>query len=256
MTRYFSALVAGLLIAVHFGPAADAKKLVLRWHGQSFFDLTTTKGTRVVFDPHAIEGYGRHLVKADLICISHFHDDHTQIGSVENFRSAKLLPGLKGSGKKVEWNLLDEKFRDIRLRTVGVYHDDAKGMMHGLNTIFILEVDGLRIVHLGDLGHPLSADQIAKIGPVDVLMIPCGGVYSLNGIEAKKVVAQLKPRMYIVPMHYGTKAAFLDELLPVDSFLEDQKKETVRMERTNELVIDPAFKPKEPITVVLHWAAK
>ena len=253
MMRYISALVAGLLLVVSFAPAADGKKLVLRWHGQSFFDLTTSKGTRVIFDPHAIETYGRNSLKADMICVSHFHDDHTQIGVVENYRSAKLLPGLKGSGKKAEWNPIDEKFKDVRVRTVGTYHDDMKGMMHGLNAIFILEVDGLRIVHLGDLGHPLTKEQLAKIGPVDVLMIPCGGVYSLNGIEAKKVMAQLKPRMYVLPMHYGTKAALSEELLSVDSFLEDQKRENIRMEKSNELVIDPAFKPKEPITVVLHW---
>lgn len=256
MTHYLSALAVGLLVAAPVASAADGKKLILRWHGQSFFDLTTGKGTRVVFDPHAIEGYGRNSLKADLICLSHNHDDHIQIGVIENARQAKLLPGLNQKGKKAEWNLIDQKFKDIRVRTVGAYHDDMKGMLHGLNAIFILEVDGLHIVHLGDLGHPLSKEQIDKIGPVDVLMVPVGGVYSLNGIEAKKVVAQLKPRMYVLPMHYGTKAALQDELLSVDSFLEDQKKENIRMEKSNELVIDPAFKPKEPIVVVPHWAAK
>ena len=238
-------------MAASFVPAAGGKKLVLRWHGQSFFDLTTSKGTKVVFDPHAIEVYGRNSLKADLICVSHFHDDHTQIGVVENFSKAKLLPGLKGSGKKVEWNPIDEKFKDIHVRTVGLYHDEMKGMARGLVSAFILEVDGLRIVHLGDLGHMLTKEQLAKIGPVDVLMIPVGGVYTLNCLEARKVVAQIKPRMYILPMHYGTKV--FDEVLPVDAFLEDQKKKTIRIEKSNELVIDPAFKPKEPITVVLNW---
>jgi L-ascorbate metabolism protein UlaG (beta-lactamase superfamily) len=125
-------------------------------------------------------------------------------------------------------------------------------MERGKNTIFVVEADGLRIVHLGDLGHLLTKDQIDKIGAVDVLMIPVGGVYTINGSEARKVIDQLKPKMYVIPMHYGTKV--FDDVLPLDEFLEDQKKENVkRMESTNELVIKTDFKPKEPQVVILGW---
>lgn len=253
MTRMFTALVACFLIA-GLAPAAGAKKLVLHWHGQSFFDLETSAGTKVVFDPHAIEVFGRNVLKADLICISHFHDDHTQIGVIQNYDKAKVLRGLKTDGKKVDWNPIDEKFKDIRVRNVGVYHDEVMGTDRGKNSIFILEVEGLRIVHLGDVGHVLTKEQIDKIGEVDVLMIPVGGVYTLNGIEAKKVIDQLKPRMYIIPMHYGVKV--FDEVLPVDGFLDELKKEQIDKRTTNELVIMSDFKPKEPKVVVLHWAAK
>src|SRR5207253_3218783 len=107
-----------------------------------------------------------------------------------------------------------------KIRTVGVYHDEVEGMRYGKNTIFILEVDGWRIVHLGDLGHLLTPAQLKQIGPVDVLMIPVGGVYTLNGSEARKVVEQIKPKEYILPMHYGT--AIFDDLLSPAEFLEDQ----------------------------------
>jgi L-ascorbate metabolism protein UlaG (beta-lactamase superfamily) len=100
----------------------------------------------------------------------------------------------------------------------------------------------------------LSKEQIDKIGPVDVLMIPVGGVYTLNGIEAKRVQDQLKPRMYVLPMHYGTKV--FDEVLPVDGFIDEQKSGSVQKLTTNELVIKTDFKPAEPVVVVLHWAAK
>lgn len=253
MKRLLSALVATLVIA-GLAPAADAKKLVLRWHGQSFFDLGTSAGTRIAFDPHAIEAFGRTNVKADLICVSHYHDDHTQIQVIENAQKAKLLVGLKGSGKKVDWNIVDEKFKDIRIRTVGLYHDEMQGMERGKVAAFILEVDGLRIVHLGDCGHMLSKEQLDKIGPVDVLMIPVGGVYTLNGIEAKRVQDQIKPRMYVLPMHYGTKG--FDEVLPVDGFLDEQKKGSVDRRTSNELIIKTDFKPPDPVVVVLHWAAK
>ena len=85
-------------------------------------------------------------------------------------------------------------------------------MQRGKVGVFIIEVDGWKIVHLGDLGHLLTPSQLKRIGPVDVLMIPVGGIYTLNGSEAKKVVEQLKPKEYIFPMHYGTKV--FDAVLP------------------------------------------
>jgi L-ascorbate metabolism protein UlaG (beta-lactamase superfamily) len=231
--------------------AADITKPVLRWHGQSFFDLTTTKGTRIVFDPHAIDGYGRQSVPADLVLISHFHNDHTQTGVLSNPGKFKVLEGLKRAGNKVEWNLLDEKFRDVRVRTVGVYHDNNQGLEKGKNAVFIVEADGLHFVHLGDLGHLLTKEQVKEIGPVDVLMIPVGGVYTINGTDAKEVVAEIKPKKYILPMHYGTKV--FDDVLPPDEFLEDQKKEKVKRLDANQLEIDPNFKPAEPEIVLLDW---
>jgi L-ascorbate metabolism protein UlaG (beta-lactamase superfamily) len=113
---------------------------------------------------------------------------------------------------------------------------------------------------LGDLGHPLSDKDLKKIGPVDVLMIPVGGVYALNGSDAREVVAQLKPRQYIIPMHYGTKE--FQDLLPPDEFLEEQQhvkdlrdpgpKKSPRV-YSNELVVETNFKPPEPVIVLLNW---
>ena len=196
--------------------------MTLRWYGQSFFVLESTKGTLVAFDPHAIEAFGRHEVNADLVLMSHLHDDHTQIGVIANGAKAKVVQGLRVRGKTTEWVPADFTFKDVHVRSVGTYHDTVEGMQRGKNTVFIVEVDGLRIVHLGDLGHVLSPKDVQKIGPVDVLLVPIGGVYTINGSEAKKVVEQLKPKQFIVPMHYGVKG--YDDLLPADEFLEDQTK--------------------------------
>jgi len=254
MVRKTLALIVGLLLITP-AFAADAKKLTLRWYGQSMFMLETSQGTKVVFDPHAIEAYPRSMLKADVICVSHFHNDHSQVMAIENHQKAKIFVGLKGTPKKMEWNAIDEKVKDVRVRTVGVYHDDTGGMERGKNAVFIIEADGLRIVHLGDLGHLLTKEQLDKIGPVDVLMIPVGGVYTLNGSEAQKVVEQIKPRMYVVPMHFGTKV--FDEVLSVDEFLDGQRKENILRRDlgvpTNELLIKTDFKPKEPMIVVLNW---
>jgi L-ascorbate metabolism protein UlaG (beta-lactamase superfamily) len=249
MSHCLTTLVAGLLAAGTAFAADSPGKVTIRWHGQSFFDIQTSRGTRIVIDPHAIEAYGRQSVPADLILISHFHTDHTQVGVVPNHAQAKILYGLKAAGKKTDWNPIDETFRDVHVRTVGVYHDNAEGMERGKNAIFILEVDGLRIVHLGDLGHLLSEKQIKQIGPVDVLMIPVGGVYTINGAEAKKVVEQLKPKQYILPMHYGTKV--FTDLLPADEFLEDQK--NVKRYSTNRLTVEAGAKVAEPTIVLLDW---
>ncbi len=248
MTRMLAALAAGLVLTAP-PAAAQPGKVEIRWHGQSFFELKTSKGTRVVFDPHAIEAYGRKTVEADLVLMSHNHNDHTQLGVIPT-KGRKDILGLKLVGKRWDWNHVEETFRDIKLHTVPVYHDRTQGMDRGKNTVFVLEVDGLKIVHLGDLGHILTDEQLKQIGPVDVLMIPVGGVYTINGIEAKRVVAQLKPTRYVLPMHYGT--AVYDDLLPITAFREDQK--NVKVFTTNLLTVDAGAKPPdEPVIAVLGW---
>ena len=125
-----------------------------------------------------------------------------------------------------------------------------QGLQRGKNTVFVLEADGLKIVFLGDLGHLLSDDQVKQIGPVDVLFIPIGGVYTLNGSQAKEVVAQLHPKRYVIPMHYGTRV--FEDLLPPDEFLDGQKN-VQRMLTTNELKISTDVVPPAPVTVLLGW---
>ena len=248
MFRRVLTILAALIVLP--APAlAQGKKLEFRWHGQSFFELKTSKGTRIVFDPHAIEAYGRKTVEADLVLLSHNHTDHMRLDVISN-RGRKEIQGLKLVGKRWDWNLIDENFRDVNIRTVGAYHDRSQGMERGKNTIFVLEVDGLKIVHLGDLGHKLDEEQMKQIGPVDVLMIPVGGVYTINGYDAKEVVAQLRPRHFILPMHYGTKV--YDELLPITAFREDQK--NVKEFVGNLLAVDAAAKPPaEPLIAILGW---
>jgi len=201
-------------------------KLTVSWHGQSFFSVTSTKGTVFVFDPHAIPEYGRlQGVKPDIIMVSHNHNDHTQVGIFDNVKekgdkAPKIIRGLtQGEDGRETWNIVDENFKDLHIISVGAYHDELKGMKHGLTALFIVEVDGWRICHLGDLGHDLSPKLLKAIGPVDAVMVPCGGIYGLNGNEARRVVDQLKPKHYIFPMHIGN--ARYDDLLPVDEFIDD-----------------------------------
>src|SRR5436853_4927146 len=141
MRRVLAALVVALAVAA--APAADGKQLSLRWLGQSFFVLTTSAGTRVAFDPHAIEQYGRPTAEADLVLITHPHPDHTRVESITNRAKAKVIEGIKvtpppagGGPVRTNWNPVEETFRDVKIRTVGTYHDMMQGLERGKNTVF------------------------------------------------------------------------------------------------------------------------
>jgi L-ascorbate metabolism protein UlaG (beta-lactamase superfamily) len=251
MTR-FRLLIALTCVGAFAGAApAQDKKLTIRWFGQSFFQITTTAGTRIVIDPHLIEQYPRNIVPADLVLITHPHVDHSNLDAIQNRDKAKVLHGIKVTGRRQDWVPIDEKFKDVQVYSIGTYHDKDSGMTRGRNSVFVIEVDGLRICHLGDLGHELSDRQLKSIGAVDILMIPIGGIYTINGSEAKKVMAELKPRRLVLPMHYGTKV--YDELVGPDEFLEGLKNVERKLD-TNEIVLDPSERaPAEPKIVILGW---
>jgi L-ascorbate metabolism protein UlaG (beta-lactamase superfamily) len=266
MIRLSSVLLAviGLLEMVgpgHPGEKTEAwKPIQITWHGHSFFEIKSSKGTNLVIDPHMIPAYGRVIgLKADIVLMSHNHDDHTQLGAIDNIKDkkdhkVKIISGLKGPGLKATWNPVDEQFKDIHIRSVGVYHDSEQGLKYGKNSIFIIEVDGWRVVHLGDLGHVLTPELVKKIGPMDVLMIPVGGIYTINGSEAKKVVEQLKPKEYIFPMHCGTKV--FDDLLTPAEFLEDQPRANVTSSRDNTITLNRDKQRPRPLIVLLHYWPK
>jgi L-ascorbate metabolism protein UlaG (beta-lactamase superfamily) len=255
----FAPLVVLFLAA---GPIpANDKPVLLRWHGQSFFEIISPAGTRIAIDPHAIEAYGRKEIQADLVLMSHLHSDHTQVGVITNAGKARILPGLKEikteAGRREEWNSIDETFRDVKIRGVPTYHDAHGGLERGKNTVFVLEIAGLRIVHLGDLGHALTETQLKRIGEVDVLLVPIGGVYTLNGLDATAVVEQLKPKRVIIPMHYGTPVYDYVVDLDKSGFLDDVNPRSISRLDTNELRVNPRAKPPEtPLYVIPTWQKK
>jgi L-ascorbate metabolism protein UlaG (beta-lactamase superfamily) len=252
MRRLLLALPFTALLLVVAPAQEPEKKLALRWFGQSFFQLETSAGKRIVFDPHAIPDFGRPIVKADIILCSHLHDDHTQLGSVEDAKAARIFYGLEEpkKGRPADWKKVDEMVGKVRVRTVPLYHDAEEGLARGKNSAWVVEADGLTFCHLGDLGHELTAGQVKLIGKVDVLMVPVGGIYTLNGELAKKVVAQIKPRLYVIPMHYGVPG--YEDLLPADEFLDGQAN-VKKLTSTNELVIPADAKADAPTIVLLGW---
>jgi L-ascorbate metabolism protein UlaG (beta-lactamase superfamily) len=238
------------------------KTMTIRWFGQSFFQVTDSDGRKFAFDPHAIPAFGRRFVEASFVIVSHPHDDHAlvemiDVGEDEKTKERKVIAEsdvyrgvIEPKPGKQEWKALAEKRGPIRLRNVATYHDTQNGLQRGKNSAFVVEVDGLTICHLGDLGHELTDAQVKAIGKVDVLMIPVGGIYTINGEQAQAVVKQLKPRLFVLPMHYGVPG--FDDLAGPEEFL-DGLKNVKKMPETNELTFPISAKPDAPTVVVLGW---
>lgn len=200
-----------------------AKDLSITWHAHSMFEIKSSGGATLVIDPHNLEVYRITPVRADVVLISHAHSDHADMRSIRNARSAVRIDGITGTGRRAKWNTVKEKeVKDFKVTIIsGLYHDDQEGKKRGKMAAFLIEVDGFRIVHLGDLGHKLQPFQAKKFGKIDILMIPVGGIYTINGEEAKEVVKTLKPGFAVFPMHFGTPQ--YDFLLKPDEFLLGQK---------------------------------
>ena len=234
-----------------------AKKMTVRWYGQSFFQVEDSAGRKFAFDPHAIPTFGRVPVKADFVMVSHTHDDHSLIEMIDTGKKdgriaeSDVYRGvIENKQGKQDWKTIDEKRGQIRIRNVATYHDTQNGLQRGKNSVFVIEVDGLVICHLGDLGHELTDEQVKAIGKVDVLMIPIGGIYTINGEQAQAVMKQLKPRLFVLPMHYGVPG--YDDLAGPEEFLGGLKN-VEKMPTTNELTFPIDAKPENPTVVMLGW---
>ncbi len=179
----------------------------IKWLGHSSFMITSDTGLKIITDPYVTGGslsYGKIKEQADIVTVSHEHGDHNNVAAVQG--NPKVV---KGAGIA--------PIKGIEFKGIPTYHDDAGGKLRGNNTIFCFEVDGVRICHLGDLGHQLSAQQIDELGRIDILLIPVGGFFTIDAKVASQVCSKLIPKV-IIPMHYKTdKCAF--PIAGVDEFL-------------------------------------
>jgi L-ascorbate metabolism protein UlaG (beta-lactamase superfamily) len=181
------------------------------WYGHAAFLITTGQGIKIITDPYKPGGgisYKPIPDEADIVTVSHDHTDHNYVEG---------LPGkpqvIKGAGRL--------EVRGIVVEGFAAYHDASHGAQRGHNTIFIFDADGIRICHLGDLGHVLSDKEVQQIGQVDVLCIPVGGFFTIGPQEATTVTSQLRPHL-IFPMHVKTEKCTLP-IEPVDTFLQGKK---------------------------------
>lgn len=166
----------------------------VKWLGHAAFLITSDEGTKIITDPYQPGMFGLNYGKieeaADIVVVSHDHPDHNHVQSVPGNPQV-----VKGSGT--------HKVKGIEFKGTPSYHDDSSGSERGPNDIFCFTVNGVRVCHVGDLGHTLSDRQVTDIGEVDVLLIPVAGTYTVDATAANRVVDQVKPRV-IIPMHFKT----------------------------------------------------
>ena len=169
----------------------------LTWFGQSTFLMKTGEGVKVLMDPANPNMIKIDLAEAvDLVTVSHEHGDHNYVALAKG--NPVVIRGLSGS----EVTKIDQTIKGIRVRTVASFHDNQGGSQRGRNAIFVFELPGLKVVHLGDLGHVLSETQIKEIGATDILLMPVGTGFTLDLQSVKEVIKQINPRV-LIPMHYS-----------------------------------------------------
>ena len=179
--------------------------------GHSSFKIKGRMGTVVTdpFDPKIV-GLKYSGVEADIVTISHDHADHNQAALVKNVKKVVDGPG--------EYEILG-----ISIIGFSSFHDDKNGSLRGKNTIYVFEMDGLRLAHLGDLGHELSEELVENMGEIDILMVPVGAEYTVGPDIATSVVQAIEPK-FVIPMHYqisGLAPETFSKLLPVEAFLKE-----------------------------------
>ena len=215
----------------------------ITYYGHSSFLVEAQDGTRIILDPYrhgAFDGALRYKPidePADVVLASHEHDDH---GATDT------IPGRP----QIFVHPVAAKVGGVQILGIEVDHDEAGGSKRGKNTIVVLDDSDLRLAHLGDLGHPLEGDTVKKIGPVDILLVPVGGFFTIDHKEAAAVVEALAPRV-VLPMHYKTDEVDFP-IVPVDQFLATQT--TVRHETGATLELTKATLPNQRTTVVLGRA--
>jgi len=195
------------------------------------------KNTSVVTDPYDPSiGLKYPKVEADIVTISHDHPDHNAVGQVGGAPFVVSGPG-------------EYEIAGVKIIGVASFHDEKKGELRGKNTIYNIKIDGLWICHLGDLGqNELTDEQSEQIGQVGILLIPVGGVYTIDAEEAAKIAASLEAKV-VIPMHYANLASNL-KLEPVDKFLKEMGVEGA--EPASKLSITNEKLPEELAVILLN----
>jgi len=170
----------------------------IKWLGHAAFVLTSDAGTKVLTDPYksgafdGAVGYGPITETVDVVTVSHDHDDHNGLDGLPTGYEAVTTPGK-------------HSVAGIDITSIKTFHDGRQGKERGRNLVHVITVDGIRVAHLGDLGHVLADDETRAIGRVDVALIPVGGYFTIEPKDAMAVVRQLRPSV-VIPMHFKTPA--------------------------------------------------
>jgi L-ascorbate metabolism protein UlaG (beta-lactamase superfamily) len=181
-------------------------KIEITWMGHSCFKIKGKEAT-VLTDPYDESiGYSLGEPKANIVTSSHSHPGHGFTAGVGGEPRIVRSPG-------------EYEIAGIFITGIATFHDSTKGSERGKNTVYLIEMDDMRMCHLGDLGHPLTAEQAEDIDGVDVLLVPVGGLSTIDAATAVEAVRLLQPRI-VIPMHFQTEVLHI-QLAPVDRFLKE-----------------------------------
>jgi len=179
----------------------------ISWMGHASFLIEAVNGIKIITDPYESGSYSGQIgyepigVEADIVTVTHQHPDHNY---TQDFQGAKIIDD--------EGDFL---VGGVKIKGIPSYHDDKKGTLRGKNIIFIIETEGIRLVHFGDLGT--KDIDLKTLGHIDIAFIPVGGTFTLDAKQASEVVDEIKPKITI-PMHYKTSKIGFD-ILGVDKFI-------------------------------------
>jgi L-ascorbate metabolism protein UlaG (beta-lactamase superfamily) len=208
----------------------------ITWFGHSCFRLSD-RGVTIVTDPPSDDmGYDRPRIRADVVTISHEHPGHNN------------RIGFRG-GPKVFDGPGEYEVKDVFITGIATYHDTRSGASRGLNTVFLFEFDGVTICHLGDLGHVPTQSEVEALSSVDVLLIPVGGVNTIDPSKASEVISLIEP-LLVVPMHYKTPVEKA-KLQTMDKFLKEMGLSP--MPAQPELKVTKSSLPSDTQVVVLDY---
>ncbi len=178
----------------------------ISWLGHSCFRIRG-KETTIITDPYSSElGYTLGKQTAGIVTVSHQHPGHANVQDIGGKPKTIIGPGEYEVG-------------GVLIIGIATFHDEDNGTIRGKNTVYLMEIDEISVCHLGDLGHMLTDEQAEELENVDILLVPVGGVSTINGPVAAGVVRKLAPRV-VVPMHYQTEVV-KRELEPVARFLKE-----------------------------------
>lgn len=214
----------------------------ISYYGHSCFKIKGSAGT-VVTDPYEPSvGFSLPTVSADLVTVSHQHSDHN---------AAKLI---NGTARRDRPFIIDQageyEVGGISVFGVSTFHDPNGGVERGRSIVFTILIDGIRVCHLGDLGHELTQEQLSEIGSVDVVIVPVGGTFTIDPALATKTIHMLEPAIAI-PMHYKTPdhdQQVYGELATISDFLQAFGSETKPVAK---LTLEASRLPEETELVVL-----
>jgi len=183
----------------------------IKYYGQSCF-VINANNISIAIDPYQEQwGLKKLKLSADIVLITHDHADHNNAEAVS----------LKSSKPDIINNPGEYEIKGVFIEGIDSYHDEEKGKTRGQNTIYTINLEKIKICHLGDLGQPELIDQqLERIGEVDVLMVPVGGNFTIDAVGATKVINQIEPKI-VIPMHYKMGGVDLD-IAPVEEFLKQE----------------------------------